>query len=224
MVFQILSVAVGFIGLLVLLYTLKWLLKGTWIVGFLKGMLGVALLSLVAVTGLSAWDVFTYHEIDSSEVLATLTFEKQAHQKYQVTVVMTSGEEQSYELSGDQWQMDARIWLWGKGLEKVGVKPGYRLDRIVGRYLSLEQERHSPRTVYNLGPEESKVDVWKLFNQYAANNKILMAKYGSATFMPMVDGGLFEVSLSSTGLVGRPLNESALRATDSWQIDSSPSQ
>ena len=218
MIFQILSVVIAVFAVIALLATLRWLLQGSWFIGWLKGMAGAAAVAIVAFSGLSAWDVFSYEELNESQVLATLAFSKEGNQQFDVTVTLSNGQEAFYELTGDQWQMDARMLFWKKGLQKMGVKPGYRLDRLSGRYLSLEQERHSPRSVYNLGPEATPVDIWQLLNRYASDNSILIAKYGSATFMPMVDNGIFEVRLSATGLVGRPVNEPARSAVEQWDV------
>jgi hypothetical protein len=46
---------------------------------------------------------------------------------------------------------------------------------------------------------------------------IIDAVYGSATYLPMADGALYEVSLSHTGLLARPLNASAEEAINTWR-------
>ena len=43
------------------------------------------------------------------------------------------------------------------------------------------------------------------------------AVYGNAAFVPMEDGALFEVTLSHTGLLARPLNDPAKEAVNRWQ-------
>src|SRR5690625_5714508 len=53
----------------------------------------------------------------------------------------SDGTEQEFDLRGDQWQLDARIIKWQGFVAAMGVKPGYRLDRISGRYYTLEDER-----------------------------------------------------------------------------------
>jgi hypothetical protein len=44
----------------------------------------------------------------------------------------------------------------------------------------------------------------------------LDALYGSATFLPMADGALYEIKVSQSGLVARPLNQAAREAVGSW--------
>jgi hypothetical protein len=42
------------------------------------------------------------------------------------------------------------------------------------------------------------------------------AYYGTATYLPMADGARFEISLTRTALIARPLNEPARRAVGDW--------
>ena len=39
----------------------------------------------------------------------------------------------------------------------------------------------------------------------------------SAAFLPMADEALYEVTLSNTGLLARPLNDGAKKALEHWQ-------
>jgi hypothetical protein len=43
------------------------------------------------------------------------------------------------------------------------------------------------------------------------------ALYGSATYMPMVDGASYTVSFSLTGLLARPSNDIARKAVSQWR-------
>ena len=42
------------------------------------------------------------------------------------------------------------------------------------------------------------------------------ASYGSAAYLPMAEGALFEVNAGATGLVARPMNGSAQQAISGW--------
>jgi hypothetical protein len=42
------------------------------------------------------------------------------------------------------------------------------------------------------------------------------ALYGSATYLPMADGALYDIRVSPTGLVARPLNQAARDAVGTW--------
>lgn len=211
------AIFVAIVGVLVLIWALKILFRPDWLLGWLKGTCGLLLALLAGVIGLLAWDVFSYEELLGETSVATISFEQLGDQHFQATLVQAGGEESSYELRGDQWQLDARIFKWSPALARFGLKPGYRLDRLGGRYYSLESERNAERTVYELKPSQSRIDVWSWLRNADQQVPWLDALYGSATFVPMSHGALYEVTLSHSGLVSRPLNEPARTAVAHWQ-------
>ena len=91
----------------------------------------------------------------------------------------------------------------------------YRLERISGRYRDLERERMATRTVYALHPPE-RVDAWALLRTWHQYFPWADALYGSATYLPMADGAAYEVTVSQSGLVARPLNDAARLAVGAW--------
>lgn len=217
MLYSILAVTTAVICLIIAYMAAKLLLKDSWILGWLRGMFGLALLALAAFFALMALDIFTYRQIVKEQVIATLSFEQLGEQEFKVLLADEGGEEKTYRLRGDQWQLDARIIKWEGDLARFGVQPGYRLDRISGRYFSLEKERLAERTVYSFNESRMGVDVWQWIRRYRDKLPIVDAVYGSATYLPMADGALFEVSLTGTGLVARPLNEVAEKAVGDWE-------
>lgn len=217
MFYSVLSTLIIILGLLALLASLKVLLKKGWLFGWLRGMSGVILITLGISLALSALDVFTYQQIVAEKTVATISFEQVSAQRYNAVFADSDGQEARYELAGDQWQLDARILKWPNWMSAVGVKPGYRLDRISGRYYSLEKERSAERTVYGLYEDGFGIDVWQNLHDSGLSMGGIDAIYGNATFVPMADGALYEVLISNTGLLARPLNESAQAAVNQWE-------
>ncbi len=217
MLYDGLGLAVVLLGVVVLLVALRILLRGGWLLGWLKGMFGFMLSAMAIILALSAWDIFSYRQVINEKSIATISFEKIGPQHFDATLVDSSGLQASYEIKGDQWQLDARIIKWSGFISSAGLKPGYRLDRLSGRYYSLEKERNGERTVFNVSVSQSPLDLWDFVRQRNINFGLVDATYGSAAYVPMSDGALFEVTLSHTGLVTRPLNEVAKQAVNRWQ-------
>jgi hypothetical protein len=46
---------------------------------------------------------------------------------------------------------------------------------------------------------------------------VVNARHGNSTFLPMVDGGQYQISLSESGLLARPLNQPAIEAVEQWR-------
>ncbi|MYM62340.1 cation/multidrug efflux pump [Pseudomaricurvus sp. HS19] len=217
MVYDILSVVLAVLGVIVLLLALKAIFSRGWLLGWIKGMVNLVVLVLAVLLGLLALDLFSYKELLQETPVATISFERLEDQHYQATLVLADGQEQEFELRGDQWQLDARIFKWSPSLARLGFRPGYRLDRLSGRYYSLDKERHGERTVYDLNPSQAQVDTWRWVRSMDGSVGWLDALYGSATFVPMSDGALYEVNLSHSGLTTRALNERAREALQVWK-------
>lgn len=191
------------------------LLRQTWFMQWLKGTAGLLLVGLAVYLSFTALSLFSYHELKQEEPVATVSFRQIAPQEYMATVSRPEGAARDFRLRGDLWQLDARIIKWKGLFAMLGATPGYQLDRIQGRYLSLEQERSRERSVYGLHRQGIGFDPWE--NARKGWSMLVDARYGSATYLPMADGAIFEVTLSNTGLVGRPLNGSAQQAIAQWE-------
>jgi hypothetical protein len=108
------------------------------------------------------------------------------------------------------------VLKWRALANLFGFDTAYRLDRISGRYTSIDDERSLPRTVYALN-QPDRVDLWELAHRHHSWVPWIDALYGSATFLPMADGALYEIKVSQSGLLARPLNQAARAAVGSWQ-------
>jgi len=193
------------------------LVRSSWFLGWLRGTTGLCLIATVLVLGIAAWDIFSYRQLSAESKIATISFTKRDDQYYDATLQYTDGSERIYELYGDQWQLDARIFKWPNYLHRWGIKSGYRLDRLSGRYLSLEDEHNKPRSIHSLASSTAGIDVWAWTKEAEHWLPLLDARYGSATYLPMVDGGQYQITLSNAGLVARPLNKAAEAAISQWQ-------
>lgn len=208
----------GVFALMLLYMGLRFLGNKSWIMGWVRGSVGLVFFAGSLVLILAALDLLSYKQLTAEKTIITLMMEELGEQHYKVNLThVLEGQEESFELRGDQWQIDARI-LKFKGLfGRIGAKPSYRLDRISGRYFSLEDERRSERTIYALSESEYGLDTWAWLNENAGIIPGVDTTYGSATYLPMADGALFEVSLSYNGLVAKPLNKLAEQAIQRWK-------
>jgi hypothetical protein len=208
----ILSIALIILALLTLLASLKALLASGWLLKWLRGSGGIILLLFAVTATLIGYELLTFLKADEGQVIATLTFDKMGEQDFEAELVNSEGKRKNYRILGDQWQLDVKLVAL-EGLGQVG-RPSYKLDRLSGRYLSLEQEKQDTRSVYALG-EKKGLDLW---SRVLANDLIpmLRAKYGSAAFMPMENGAIYQVKLFKKGLLAEPVNEQARQAIGNW--------
>jgi hypothetical protein len=205
------------VGIVLLLLSMRFLLRRAMVGAILRALVGLVLLSGSVLSFLGAMDLLSYRQLLKEESVVTLKFEKLKTQTYRATLVDSGGQQSSYHLKGDQWQLDARLIRWHPSLANIGFGSLYRLERVSGRYNDFRQEMSAERTVHQLEASPYAVDTWDWLNQLPWLREWVDAQYGSATFMPMAHGAIFEVKLGFSGLVARPLNSEGKQAVSGWQ-------
>ncbi len=206
------------VGGLALYFSVKLLKRLNWFLPWLRGTAGLALICLVIFVSLAALDLSRYDELLLEKPIASISFKQQSEQLYTTTVsYYIDKEEQEFVIHGDQWQVDARIIRWTGLIAGMGAKPGFRLDRISGRYFSLEDERQKERSVFTLEEETAALDVWSLMQNHGDFLPGIDAVYGSAAYLPMADSATYQLSLSHNGLTATPVNEIAKSAIRLWR-------
>ncbi|WP_086931809.1 multidrug transporter [Agarilytica rhodophyticola] len=189
-----------------------------WVLAWIQGSIGLCLLAAAIVFGLSGLDLLSYKQMLQDKPILTISFKQQEEQHYVSTLMnIEDGVEKNFDVYGEQWQIDARVIRWSGLFDILGAKPGYRLERLNGRYHSLEDERRKTRSVHPLSKSEYGIDTWMLVHKTNNMIPLLEATYGSAAYLPMADGAIYQISLSHSGLVAKPMNQIAETAISSWQ-------
>lgn len=182
-----------------------------WFLAWLKGMWVFALLLGSGAILFILGDFVSYKNLNSEQPIATVSLYEKGPQLYDLTLIDDEGIESRFNVAGDQWQLDARLLTWQGPVAALGAKPVYRLDRLSGRYVSLEQARNSPPSIHGLN-SSPYLDSWQILRYLSS---WLDADYGSAVYMPMVNGAVYSVHLTAKGMLVRPLNDVAREAIGS---------
>jgi len=199
----------GAIGLRSLWRSRFWSASATLLTSAI--VLGCAALVFVV-----AGNMYTYSRLTYEAPIADLIFKSTGPQHYQATLIHApSGEMQVFAVNGDEWQLDARVLKWRGWATVLGLDAQFRLERLSGRYLDIEQERSAPRTLYRLS-DNPGIDLWTWSIAHPQWVPFVDAVYGSATFLPMADGARYRVTMSQTGLLARPMNTTATGAVERW--------
>lgn len=211
------------VGITLFILSMYLLLRSHTLSAILKAIPGLLVMTCAFTFIFGGLDIMSYRQLLKEEAVATFHFEKLGPQTYGVMMIDKGNREQYFRLKGDQWQLDARMIRWHPNLIRAGFQPLYRLERIAGRYNNLQQELHAERTVHQFGMADSTgidnwgVDTWRWFNQWQWLHAWIDATYGTATFVPMADGAIYEVNMGYSGLVTRPINNKSRQAVASWQ-------
>ncbi len=211
------AAVIALFGLLLVALACQRLARQRFIAAGGSALTGLLLLAIAAAIFVVSLNLHTYARLTHETPVAEIVFEARSPQQYRATLTQVpSGEMQMFMLAGDEWQLDARVLKWKGWANLLGLDAQYRLERIGGRYRDLEQERHAERTVYGLS-ENPGVDLWLLSTQYPRWLPFVDAVYGSATYLPMAEGARYEIKMTQSGLIARPVNEAANTAAGAWK-------
>jgi hypothetical protein len=168
--------------------------------------LGLALLG-----GLAGIVLLGYRRLAAEAEVARIEAHALAAQRYAVDIRTPDGESRRVEIAGDDWQLDARVIKWTPRAVVLGAPPLYRIERIGGRYRDIAQERSAMRSVVALD-DSVLPDLWTLKRRFPHWLPWIDADYGSAAYLPLVDGGRYVVTLAAAGgLVARPADDATAR-------------
>jgi hypothetical protein len=166
-------------------------------------LLALLMLSLAALCGTISVATQGYRALTREEVAATVRVERIAPERINAHFTFPDGREQSVNLAGDEFYVDAHILKWKPVVNMLGLHTTYELDRVAGRYSDMEAERGNIRTVFALSPQKT-VNMYSLRRRFHLLSPLLDAEYGSATFVHVDKTAELEVRVSTSGLLIRP--------------------
>ena len=162
-----------------------------------------------------AFSYYGYDRLIDEQYVGRIQFSQSAPEQYVARLMVENEQDRMYELLGNEWQIDARVVTWKPPATLLGLDPIFRLDRLSGRYAEIDDERSKVRSVHALS-EPVTMDVWQFARKYPKLMPGVDAHDGTATYLPMADDAIFEVTMTRTGLIARPGNEAANKAVGQW--------
>lgn len=230
----VLPAAVALIGFVVLIRGLRALFGGKPFRGVAGALFGGGALWAASLAALFGMNLQTYERLTYERPVATLALRQLGPQFYEINLTQPTVQGQTadagalYPVHGDDWRIEAQVLKWKPWANVMGLDSQYRLDRLSGRYRAIEQELHGGRSAYDLAAAASnarngavpfKVEAWDAIRRYRPYIDAADTLYGSAAYMPMADGARYEVWITQSGLVARPVNEVARNASaGGWTV------
>ncbi len=200
--FFLAAIALGALGAILVVAGVVALMRARPLRFALRTLSGLLLLSLGALAGTVAIGTQGYRALTREDLAARLTVRPAGPQRFVATVRFPDGREATFDLAGDEIYVDAHILKWKPLANVLGLHTAYELDRVAGRYQSIEQERSALRTVHSLA-QDKPLDLFRLRQRYAFLGTLLDAEYGSATFVSVTRPAELELRVSTSGLLLR---------------------
>jgi len=164
----------------------------------------LVLLSLALLACLLSLSLDGYRRLLAEQPVAQIGVRAFGPQQWALRVDLADGTHESVQLSGDDWQLDARVIKWTPRAVSLGAQPLYRVERISGRWRDTAKAQSTPPSIAAIGGD-GVLDLWQLKRRYPAWLPWVEADFGSAAYMPLIDGARYEVTLAAAGgLIARP--------------------
>jgi len=197
----------GLIGLLMTFGGLGRLFKLKPFSGSFRLLMGVGFLGFAGVVTLAGLNLQTYKRLTLERPVAVLTFTQAGTpEAYSVNMVYPGGEQSTVELSGDEWELNARVVKFKAFSNLLGFDSVYKLDRVYGRYEDVARASETNGVKLSTNPG---LDVVAMAIDNGGRFGVEDARYGSAVYNPMADGVSFIVCMTQVGLIARPNNKAA---------------
>lgn len=168
-----------------------------------EGLVAVLLLASAALLATITIATRGYSALTREELAATVEVRPTGPRRFEAVVMRLDGRRDTFQLAGDQLYVDAHILKWKPVANLLGLHTGYELDRIGGRYDDIASELVRDRTVHSL-KRDKPVDMFELARNVKLFEPLLDAEYGSGTFQRAGRPAVYEIYVSTTGLLIRP--------------------
>jgi len=215
MTFTALIVACALLGTLFFFASVRRLRRRSVVGGMAHGATALILFLLAVCAALIGSNLKSYQRLSFEQAAGELQLARTGEREFNAVFSYPNGKRESFALRGDEWIVDARVLKWHAFANLLGFDTAYRLERIGGRYTHVEDERSQPHTAFDLNPP-GRMDPFDLIKHYHSWVPWMDAMYGNSTYVPMADGALYEIKVSQSGLLARPLNQAAREAVGGW--------
>lgn len=171
----------------------------------IDGLVGVLLLVCAALLGVITIATTGYRALTREDLAATVEIVPTGPRRFEARLELPDGTRDTFDLAGDQIYVDAHILKWKPVANLLGLHTAYELDRIGGRYADIGSELVDEKTVYSLKTSKpAGLDMFSLARETSLFAPLLDAEYGSGTFQRAARPAVYEVYVSTTGLLIRP--------------------
>lgn len=172
----------------------------------LRKFLTVFSLTFIIIAFFVLANVYTYKRFTNEKPIAQLSFTPIQAQAFNASIRLGDEcEGKEYRLYGDEWRIDAQFLKWKSWATLFGVDAMYRIDRLSGRYLNIEDENAKLHIAHDLQPP-STLNLNKLAERYDNNFPPVDTVYGSSAYEKMKPDILFTVYRTQTGILIREEN------------------
>jgi hypothetical protein len=163
----------------------------------------ILLLLIGLSAGLIAWNLHTFSRLTDEAPIAKLRFSQIQPQVYQLE--LRSGDfcqPRTFKVFGDEWRLDARFLKWKAWANLFGLDAMYRLERLSGRYLDIDEENSREHQAHDI-VDTTAADLTPYLEKRWLRWSPLDTYFGSSVYESMDPDYEYTVYRSQSGLLVR---------------------
>ncbi len=214
----LLPLLAGFLALVLVLRGLWHFGSGRFRHGSLHMATGIPLAALGAVIGLLVLNTQTFARLSYERPVVEVDVAAldQTATRYRVTVHRLDGTaiDTDCEMKGDEL-LSARLQKWKPWANVIGLDVTYALDQIANKYsdgLRGNGQSIMACDLKGAAPEVNDLVPNRFLRWLMAQSYVEQRRFGSAVFMPLVDGAMYRVTMTQSGLNAEAVNPIAQAA------------
>lgn len=182
-------------------------------------LVGCVFAAVGSAFGLFGLNLQTYSRLAYESPVAEVEVKASApaEKRYTVTIRRLDGTNvtQTCALQGDEWLLSGRVQKWKPWVTVLGVDSTYTLDQMANKYFDALEANGKPITACAIekpAPEVNRYVPPEWLAWMMSYAKTEDRRFGSASYMPLADGALYEVVMTQSGLNAQPSNDAARAA------------
>ena len=172
--------------------------------GIGRSFMASIFLLLSVIAGLLSFASWGYKALSLEQTAAIVEIKRLEPGWFMANFRFNDGSSQSLRLAGDQLYLDAKILKWHPYAHLLGFKTLYEFDRVSGRYADIDDELKGERTLFSLEAPR-QVDLFDLIQTYKVLEVLVDAEYGSGAFITIESDKMYQINVTSSGLILREL-------------------
>jgi len=179
---------------------------------------GLTTAAAACIAALVALNTQSYSRLTWDKPVAEILVKQtDASQKlYDVTLVRTHGAGETHcLLQGDEWILGGRVQKWRPWANTLGLNATYELDQMANKYSDAREADGKPITACDVSRPPNQILARAPAELQAWLSSISLAqdrRFGSANYMPLVDGAAYRVVITQSGFNAEAANDVARRA------------
>jgi hypothetical protein len=147
-----------------------------------------------------------YQSLTKEEQVAVVKISPIDKQVFNARLILQNGEQQLFNLKGDELLIDAYILKWKPWVNILGIHTAYRLERVSGRYKDINDEKQKERSIFAIkNANDAGIAKWR--DDYSFLSFLLDVEHGSASFVNADITSEYELMVTTDGLLIRPVKE-----------------